>query len=393
MGKYDFDTVIDRRNTASLKWDVQEGELPMWVADMDFMVAPEIQKALKERLNHPIYAYTYPTKDWYDSYIRFYRDRHHLDIEKDWLVFSLGVVPTISSSVRKLTNEGDHVVITTPVYNIFFNSIINNHRIPLEVPLILKDGDYYFDFDALEKAFAREDVSLFILCNPQNPVSRIWTKEELDKIGRLAKKYHVLVLSDEIHCELVRPGMEYVPFISANEVNREICVMAISVTKSFNLAGIQTSAIVITNPELRKKVVRQINTDEVAEPNILSCPAAVSSLNFGREWLDELRNVIFENRKIVEDYIGAHIPSLCAIKGDATYLVWIDASNLCPDASVFTSFLRKHTGLYVSAGGVYGKGGEGFFRLNVACPKKTLMDGLERLEKGTQLFLKEKKGI
>ena len=176
MGKYDFDTVIDRRNTASLKWDVQEGELPMWVADMDFMVAPEIQKALKERLNHPIYAYTYPTKDWYDSYIRFYRDRHHLDIEKDWLVFSLGVVPTISSSVRKLTNEGDHVVITTPVYNIFFNSIINNHRIPLEVPLILKDGDYYFDFDGESFCQGR----CFSFHSLQSPESSI---QDMDKRG------------------------------------------------------------------------------------------------------------------------------------------------------------------------------------------------------------------
>lgn len=393
MGKYDFETVIDRRNTASLKWDVKEGELPMWVADMDFMVAPEIQKALKDRLNHPIYAYTYPDDDWYDSYIRFYQERHHLTIKKDWLVFCLGVVPTISSSVRKLTKEGDHVVVTTPVYNIFFNSIVNNNRIPLEVPLLLKDGNYYFDFEALEKAFSREDVSLFILCNPQNPVSRIWTKEELDKIGRLAKKYDVVVLSDEIHCELVRPGMEYVPFISANDINKDLCVMAISVTKTFNLAGIQTSAIVIPNDELRKKVVRQINTDEVAEPNILSCPAAVSSLNLGRGWLDELRAVIFENRKIVEDYVGSSIPSLSVMKGDATYLVWIDVSELTDDASIFCRFLREKTGLYVSSGGVYGKGGEKFFRLNVACPKKTLMDGLNRLKEGTRLFLETEKAI
>lgn len=387
MSKYDFETVINRRNTASLKWDVKENELPMWVADMDFPVCPDITEALRKRIEHPIYAYTYPTEEWYQAYIDFYRDRHHTDIKKDWLVFSLGVVPTISSSVRKLTKPGESVVITTPVYNIFFNSIVNNQRKPLEVPLLNENGKYFFDFDGLEKAFSREDVSLFILCNPQNPVGRIWTKEELSKIGELCRKYHVTVLSDEIHCELVRPGMEYVPFIEADEQNRDIAVMAISVTKPFNLAGIQTSAIVIPNEELRKKVVRQINTDEVAEPNILSCPAAISALSCGREWLDELREVIFDNRKTMEDYIEKYIPQLSVTKSDSTYLVWIDVKNLVSDASVFTSFLREKTGLYVCDGDVYGKGGETYFRINVACPKKTLMDGLERLKKGVKLFL------
>lgn len=387
MSKYDFETVINRRNTASLKWDVKENELPMWVADMDFPVCPDITEALRKRIEHPIYAYTYPTEEWYQAYIDFYRDRHHTDIKKDWLVFSLGVVPTISSSVRKLTKPGESVVITTPVYNIFFNSIVNNQRKPLEVPLLNENGKYFFDFDGLEKAFSREDVSLFILCNPQNPVGRIWTKEELSKIGELCRKYHVTVLSDEIHCELVRPGMEYVPFIEADEQNRDIAVMAISVTKPFNLAGIQTSAIVIPNEELRKKVVRQINTDEVAEPNILSCPAAISALSCGREWLDELREVVFDNRKTMEDYIEKYIPQLSVTKSDSTYLVWIDVKNLVSDASVFTFFLREKTGLYVCDGDVYGKGGETYFRINVACPKKTLMDGLERLKKGVKLFL------
>ena len=390
MKKYDFEKVIDRRNTGSLKWDVKDNELPMWVADMDFEVAPEIQEALKKRLEHPIYAYTYPEDSWYDAYINFYKDRHDLEVKKEWLLFCLGVVPTISSSVRKLTKPSDYVVITTPVYNIFFNSIINNGRKPLEIPLIKKNDDYFFDFEKLEEAFKRDDVSLFILCNPQNPVSRIWTKEELDKIGRLAYKYNVTVLSDEIHCELTRPNKEYVPFIKANDINKDICVMAISVTKSFNLAGIQTSAIVIPNEELRKKVNRQINTDEVAEPNILSCVASTAALNLGRDWLDQLRSVIFENRDLVEEYISKNIPELKVIKGDATYLVWIDTSSLCLDSTEFVKFLREKTGLFVSDGDVYGMGGEHYFRLNVACPKTTLNDGLNRLKIGVELFKKTK---
>ena len=390
MKKYDFEKVIDRRNTGSLKWNVKDNELPMWVADMDFEVAPEIQEALKKRLEHPIYAYTYPEDSWYDAYINFYKDRHDLEVKKEWLLFCLGVVPTISSSVRKLTKPSDYVVITTPVYNIFFNSIINNGRKPLEIPLIKKNDDYFFDFEKLEEAFKRDDVSLFILCNPQNPVSRIWTKEELDKIGRLAYKYNVTVLSDEIHCELTRPNKEYVPFIKANDINKDICVMAISVTKSFNLAGIQTSAIVIPNEELRKKVNRQINTDEVAEPNILSCVASTAALNLGRDWLDQLRSVIFENRDLVEEYISKNIPELKVIKGDATYLVWIDTSSFCLDSTEFVKFLREKTGLFVSDGDVYGMGGEHYFRLNVACPKTTLNDGLNRLKTGVELLKKTK---
>ncbi len=391
MSKYDFDKVVDRRNTDSIKWDFEDGMLPMWVADMDFEVATEIQEALKKRISHPVYGYTYPSDKWYESYINFFKERHDLKIEKDWLLFCTGVVPTISSSVRKLTKPKEQVVITTPVYNIFFNSIINNDRIPLEVPLIKKEDDqYYFDFDNLEEAFKRDDVSLFILCNPQNPVGRIWSKEELDKVGKLAKKYNVTVLSDEIHCEITRPNKEYTPFIKANDINKDVCVMAISVTKTFNLAGIQTSAIVIPNEELRKKVNRQINTDEVAEPNIFSCVAAIAALNEGKEWLDEMREVVFRNRDIVEEFIQKEIKELKVIKGDATYLLWIDTSRLCDKSSEFVQFLKEKTGLIVSDGYVYGKTGENYFRLNVACPLKTLNDGLIRLKKGVELFKKEK---
>lgn len=396
MSKYNFDQVIDRRNTDSLKWDFKDDELPMWVADMDFEVSKEIQEALKNRIAHPVYGYTYQSDSWYQAYINFFKERHELTLQKDWILFCTGVVPTISSSVRKLTKPHEHVVVTTPVYNIFFNSIVNNDRIPLEVPLLVKKDEntnedkYYFDFEKLEEAFKQDDVSLFILCNPQNPVGRIWTKEELDKVGKLAYKYNVTVLSDEIHCEITRPGFDYVPFIKANDINKDICVMAISVTKSFNLAGIQTSAIVIPNEDLRKKVNRQINTDEVAEPNIFACVAAIAALNDSRDWLDEMRRVVFRNREIVEKYIQNEIDDLKVIKGDATYLVWIDTSKICKKSTDFVKFLKEQTGLIVSDGSVYGKTGESYFRLNVACPLDTLNDGLKRLKKGVELFKKSK---
>lgn len=381
MSVFDFDKIIDRYNTASSKWDVKEGELPLTVADMDFEVAKPIRDAMSARIAHPVYGYTYLDDEWYDAYISFYRDRHNFKIEKDWLVFCLGVVPTISSSVRKLTKENDHVVVMTPCYNIFFNSIVNNNRIPLEVELLYRDGRYEIDFEGLEAAFSRDDVSLFILCNPQNPIGRIYSAEELSRIGELARKHHVIVLSDEIHGEITRPRTSYVPFLLADIRNEENTVMAVSVTKCFNVAGVMTSAIVIPNPELRKKVVRQINTDEVAEPNTFSCPVSIAALNSSRDWLDSMREYVFENRKIFEDFVGKNLPKLGVIKGDATYLAFVDIQKTGLSSSEFVNGLREKTGLIVNDGSVYGKGGEHFFRINLACPRKTLSDAMDRLLK------------
>lgn len=383
---YDFDQVNNRRNTGSLKWNVGEGVLPMWVADMDFQTAPAIKKAVQDRASTGIYGYTEPSEEWYNAYISFFKDTHGFEIQKEWPLFCLGVVPTISSSVRKLTNIGDYVVVTPPVYNIFYNSIVNNGRIPLEVPLINEDNHYSIDFKGLEKAFSDPKTTLFILCNPANPVGKIWTKEELAEIGILAKKYHVIVLSDEIHGEIVEPNKSYVPFLSVNETNKEVGFAAISVTKAFNLAGIQTSAIIIPNPEIRAKVNRQINTDEVAEGNVFSYIAAISALNEGREWLKELNAYLFDNRKIAERFITERLPELSFSKGEATYLLWIDCRKITAHSKELEEFLLSYAKLYLSSGEVYGKTGDGYLRMNLACPKATLLEGLKRLEKGIKAF-------
>lgn len=382
----DFDQVNNRRNSGSLKWNVSEGVLPMWVADMDFQTAPAIKKAIQERASTGIYGYTEPSEDWYNAYISFFKDTHGFEIRKEWLLFCLGVVPTISSSVRKLTSIGDYVVVTPPVYNIFYNSIVNNGRVPLEVPLINEDNHYSIDFKGLKEAFSNPKTTLFILCNPANPVGRIWTKEELTEIGILAKKYNVIVLSDEIHGEIVEPHKSYVPFLSVNEMNKEVGFAAISVTKAFNLAGIQTSAIVIPNPEIRAKVNRQINTDEVAEGNVFSYIAAISALNEGREWLKELNAYLFNNRKIAERFIAERLPELSFSKGEATYLLWIDCRKITAHSKELEEFLLTHVKLYLSSGEVYGKTGDGYLRINLACPKATLLEGLKRLEKGIKAF-------
>ena len=388
--KYDFDKIIDRRHTDSCKWNVKDNELPMWVADMDFEVASPIKEAIINRASHGIYGYSDMQDEWYEAYINFYKDRHNLEIKKDWLIFSTGVVPSISSSVRKLTNEGDEVVLLTPVYNIFYNSVVNNNRKVLEVPLRYNANSYSIDFEALNEALSKENVHLMILCNPQNPVGKIWSKEDLKEIGRLAKAHNVIVLSDEIHGELTFPGKKYVPFLSVNETNREVGFACVSVTKAFNLAGIHTSAIICPNPEIRKKVDRQLNTDECAEPNVFAQVAAIAALNDSRDWLDQLNTYIEKNKEYVYGYVKKNIPDVVCIRQDATYLMWLDISKISNDSEGFCSFLRDKTGLFINPGVHYGLTGEGFIRINVATPLSNVKDGMDRLKKGIELYLKDK---
>ncbi len=385
--KYNFDKTIDRRGSDSCKWNVLENELPMWVADMDFEVAPKIKEAIISRASHPVFGYSDMQEEWFNAYINFYEDQHNFKIKKDWLIFSTGVVPSISSSVRKLTTEGDDVVILTPVYNIFYNSIINNNRKVLEVPLKYIAKSYSIDFEALDKALSKENVHLMILCNPQNPIGKIWNTDDLAEIGRLAKKHDVIVLSDEIHGEITSPNKKYVPFLSVNETNKEVGFACVSVTKAFNIAGIHTSAIICLNESIRKKVDRQLNTDECAEPNTFAQVAAIAALNDSRDWLTELNEYIENNKQYVYDYISKNIPQIYCVKQDATYLMWLDISKISKDSQGFCDFLRKKTGLYINSGRHYGQAGEGFIRINVATSLALVKEGMSRLKEGVELYL------
>ena len=388
MGIYDFDTPVKRFGTDSMKWAVGENELPMWVADMDFKTAPEIIDALGDRVMHGVFGYTDVDNDWYEAYIGWWKKRHQFEIKKEWLMFCTGVVPAISSIVRKLTTPGEKVVIQTPVYNIFFNSIINNGCRVLESPLIYEDGAYSMDFEDLEKKLSDPQVNLMILCNPHNPVGKIWSREELIRVGELADKHGVTVVSDEIHCDLTLPDKGYVPFASASDICKEISITCIAPTKAFGIPGIQTAAIFVTNPFLRHKVNRAINTDEVAEPNVFAHHAAIAAFTNGEEWLDELREYLFENRCMSESYISEKIPVLKAIHAEATYLLWIDISGLNKKSSEVASFIRANTGLYLSDGEAYGKSGEYFLRMNLACSRGVLEDGLLRLRNAAESLKK-----
>lgn len=383
---YSFDEQINRRNQNSLKWEVGERELPMWVADMDFQTAPEIRAAISERAAHGVFGYTTVPGEWYDAYIGWWERRHGFRMEQDWLIFCTGVVPAISSIVRRLTCVGEKVVVQTPVYNIFFNSILNNGRKPVECPLFYDGTCYRVDFELLEKVLEDPQTRLMLLCNPQNPVGKIWDREVLARIGELCTRHHVIVVSDEIHCDLTIPGKEYVPFAAVSELCRENSVTCLAPTKAFNLAGLQTAAVSVPNPALRCRVDRGLNTDEVAEPNAFAICGAVAAFTKGEAWLDELRNYLYQSRQQVQAFLKEQLPAVRLVAGDATYLLWLDCSSVAEDTDELAVYLREKTGLYLSAGKQYGRGGEGFLRMNIACPHAVLADGLNRLKDGVRMY-------
>ncbi len=376
--RYDFDRVIDRRGTDAVKWQTAENELPMWIADMDFDAAPEIKEALRTRVERGVFGYSDLTDEWYGAVTGWWRRRYGFAVDRSWLMFCTGVVPAISSIVRKLTTPAEKVVLTTPVYNIFYNSVLNNGRVVSESRLRYAGGRYTVDFDDLERRLADPQASLMILCNPHNPVGRLWTAEELGRIGELAARYGVTVVSDEIHCDITAPGTRYVPFASVSDVCRDNSVTCVAPTKSFNLAGLQTAAVFCADPRLRHKVWRGLNTDEVAEPNSFAAAAAVAAYTRGEAWLDEMRAYVFENERLIRERLARTAPELCAVPSEATYLMWIDCAGLA-GVDEPARFIRETSGLYLAEGSHYGAGGAGFVRLNAACPRRFCEDALDRL--------------
>ena len=385
---YDFDKPVNRRGTFSVKWDVKEQELPMWVADMDFETAPEIQDAVRRRAEHGAFGYTLIPDEWYEAIQEWWEKRHHFHLEKEWLIFCTGVVPAISSAVRKLTTPAEKVVLLTPVYNIFFNSVVNNGRYVLECPLSYDGEQYEIDFQELEETLADPQTTMLIFCNPHNPVGKIWSAETMKRVGDLCRKYHVVVVSDEIHCELTDPGKEYIPFASVSEACRDNSITCIAPTKTFNLAGLQTAAVIVPNPYLRHKIWRALNTDEAAEPNVFAMTAAIAAYQKGGPWLDALRSYLYENKQTARTFLETQLPKLHLVPSEATYLLWIDCKELTEHAKELGRFLREKTGLYLSEGSQYGKTGETFLRMNIACRRAVLEDGLERLKQGVEAYQK-----
>ena len=381
-----FDKITNRLNTNSIKWSGDENELPMWVADMDFEAPEEVSNALIERAAHKIYGYCDIPSDWNEAIVNWRLKRYNHKIDKDDLLYCTSVIASISSTVRKITSPGENIVIQTPVYNIFYNCILNNGRNVLESPLVYEDGVYSIDFKDLEEKLSNKQTSMMILCNPHNPIGRAWSKEELAKIGELCHKYNVVLLADEIHCDLVDPSLVYTPFSSVNEVCKNISITCSSPTKTFNLAGLHTSYIYISNPYLKHKVWRAINTDEVAEANIFAVTGATAAFTYGGAWLDELREYIYQNKldfiNMVEKELPVHI-----IRSNATYLLWVDCSKICSDTVELVDFIKVETGLRVTAGKVYGECGKAFIRVNIATQNVRVKEGAKRFIEGIKKYM------
>lgn len=376
--EFDFDKVPSRKNTFSLKWDVQDGELPMWVADMDFETAPCVKSALIHRAEHGVFGYSIIPDAFFHSIQKWWKRRHHVQFKKEWMIYSSGVVAAISSMVRRLTMTGDSVLIQSPVYNIFYNSILNNGCHVLSSDLIYANGEYHIDFDDLERKLSLERTTLMILCNPHNPVGKIWSKEELTKIVLLCKKYHVTIISDEIHCDICDPGKEYHPLLSIKE-SKEISITCIAASKAFNLAGLQSACVIVPNQELRRKVNRGLNADEVAEPNAFSMIGNIAAFEEGEPWLNALNQYLYENKKWVSAYIKENLPHLYLVPSEATYLLWVDISYYSHHSKDFAESLRKATGLFVSEGEEYGESGKDFIRINIATTLENVKEGMRRL--------------
>ena len=391
--KYNFDLPVNRRGTYSLKWDVPENELPMWVADMDFETAPEIREAIMRRASHGIFGYTAVPEEWYRAIGSWWQERYYFCMEKDWVIFCTGVVPAISSIVRKMTDVGEKIVLLTPVYNIFFNSIVNNGRYVIESALRYENGGYSIDLPDLEEKLADPQATMMIFCNPHNPIGKIWDRDTLEKVGELCEKYHVLVVSDEIHCDLTDPGREYLPFASVSESCRNNSITCIAPTKTFNLAGLQTAAVVVPDGSLRHKVWRGLNTDEVAEPNVFAVTAAIAAWEKGAPWLEELRAYLFENKCAAAKFIQTQIPEVSLVRSEATYLLWLDCRKVTENDKKLAGFLRAETGLYLCAGSEYGKAGRGFLRMNIACTREVLEEGLTQLKRGIRILDRQEGGF
>ena len=378
--KYDFDKITQRRGTNSYKWDSTDDKevLPMWVADMDFPTAPCIINALKKRVEHGIFGYTRVPEEYYDAVISWFSRRHHWKPRREWFIYTSGVVPALSAVIKALTNVGDKVLTLTPVYNCFFSSIRNNGCELDSCALRYEDNTFSIDYEDLERRAADPKTTLMLLCNPHNPSGRVWTREELRRIGDICIKNNVVVVADEIHCELVHPGFTYTPFASVSEEFQKHSVTCVAPSKAFNIAGLQIANIIVENDEWRQRIDKAININEVCDVNPFGVIATIAAYNEGEEWLNQLLQYIHGNYLFFKDYCEEHLPQLPVAPLEGTYLAWMDCRSLGIPSEELEEELMKEAKLWLNAGSMYGKEGEGFMRWNLACPRQLVKEGMER---------------
>ncbi len=380
-----FDHMIDRRNTGATKWDNRGalfGEkdiLPMWIADMDFPSPAAVAEAVKRRAGHPIFGYTEIPGSYNDAVIRWMKRRNGWAINEKWIVHTPGVVTSIKIAILAYTDINDKILIQSPVYYPFYSCITSNDRQLVVNPLKLKGGAYRIDFDDLEDKL-RNGVKMMILCSPHNPVGRVWEKEELNQVAGLCIKYNVLLLSDEIHSDLIYDGSRHIPAAALSEEILQNSVTCISPTKTFNLAGLAESMAIIPNSELRSRfqiVLKKVGADML---NIFGAVAAEAAYTHGEAWLEELMDYLSANMELILDTFRQKIPSVKVIRPEGTYLAWMDCREIAESAGELKEFFARQAGVGLSDGAIFGKDGAGFQRMNFACPRSLLTEGLQRIE-------------
>lgn len=390
---YNFDEIITRRGSNCIKWDEAEDPdiIPLWVADMDFHVYPGIVEALRKRVEHGVFGYSLVPQSYYDAVIRWFRDRHGAKgWKREHFIYTIGVVPAISAIIHALTLPGDKVLVTTPVYNCFFSSIRNQGCIAEEVPLLLNETSlrsslnalpaFTIDWEAFERACADPKVRIFLLCNPHNPAGRVWTREELQRMGEICFRHSVFVISDEIHCEFVAPGYQYTPFSSLGEQFLQNSATCVAASKAFNIAGLQNADIIVADPDKRYRIDRAINIFETCDVNPFGIVATEAAFtDGGAEWLKQLNDYVLDNYNYLRDLFAEKLPQLWVAPHEGTYLAWVDCSAAGLPSPAIADHLYHKDKVWIADGEAYGEHQRSFIRINLACPRATLAEGLRRI--------------
>ncbi len=384
MKKYNFDEVIERSNTASVKYDLRklffgnDNVIPMWVADMDFKTPDFILEALKNRLDHPVLGYSIRTTEYFDAIRNWFQRRHNWNIENDWICFSPGIVPALNLVVLAFTKPGDSIIVQSPVYFPFFSAIKGNGRKLLNNRLKLVDSKYEIDFEDLEKKCKK--ASMIFVCNPQNPGGRAWTPEELTKLADICLKHKVLIVSDEIHADLVNIGFKHTVLASISSSIADMTITLHAPSKTFNIAALSTASVIISNQKLRKTYNKLVQNLHVDMGNVFGNVASTAAFNNGNEWLKQLLEYIDGNITFLEEYLKENIPVIKMMRPEATYMAWLDCSALNMNDKELNHFFIKHANLGLNPGAQFGSGGNGFMRINLACPRSTLKKALEQMK-------------
>ncbi len=369
---------VERRGTGCVKWDeADEGVIPLWVADMDFAVAPPIREAIRRRAEHPVFGYTYVQDDYYEAVISWFRRRHGWNISREHILYTTGVVPAMSCAIKALTMPGERVLILSPDYNCFFSSVRNNGCEVAESVLRLNGNRFEVDWDDFEQRCADEKCTVFLLCNPHNPTGRVWTREELQRMSDICRRHAVRIVSDEIHCELVMPGHTFCPMQTVDAT----AVVLNSPSKSFNIAGLQTANIICTDAATRRRLDRAVNINEVCDLNPFGPVALVAAYNESEQWIDELNGYLWQNYKSLCDFVAQHLPQWRVMPLEGTYLAWVDVSACCDRVAAYCDRIMREARVWLNPGTMYGpQSGEGYLRINIACPRSLLMEALSRIK-------------